>query len=611
MSQQQQHDVICCVTTSRPSSTLTPSGGGGSVTMMCPTTGAIYSSLRTSADMSGKLPLGISSISIFPEEFTSSSGSNIRLAVAFGRNVTKSNVDTYAMLLSLRTGSSPAILHWKSRLPESDLTGGLIVSPCGHYIVGGGASGTCFVWSTLGGELLTSFKSHYRSCTCMTFSDCGRYVLTGGADGMLHVYSLMDLVDRTDKQQRTITPFHTWSAHHFPIKYLKTLGSGRVASSSEDGSVIIVEIFSQNVVASLQLPHGILCLDYYHDGRLYAGSTKGDIYIVNLNAYALYKATNQQGATMTKRQKLQVQEYLGNDTTIEQMVFGGATTTMDPLSKASDGTRFYQSELVGHDKPVTSLKLFTTGNPSLLQERLISGDEAGTIRIWDVESRTCLRVIQPWSHSSLDINNASVVSSSAKPSNSSREPQSTGGGSTTSSSTQQQHPVTSIQIISQMSGTASSMTTTTSSGMFGNSSHSQNNKSETILSLMTPLQRYPSEGSDGDGGIPIPFILQQSRSCANSDTINDWNVDATYNQVYSRQPFNRKKSKESAKGDDVSPTKQEEAGSNKNGNLVEEQRAQILELQKELELQKSQVQRWETINNKLMAKLNASKKSGK
>ena len=554
--------------------------------MMCPQTGAIHSSLRTSANMSGKEALGISSVTIFPRKFSSSTNGNARLALAFGKNSSKVN-DTYAMLLSIRSGSSPAILHWKCRLPESDLTAGLIVSPCGHYIIGGGASGTCFVWSTLGGKLLTSFKSHYRSCTCLSFSDSGRYVLTGGADGMVHLYSLLDLVDGTDagssSKRQNITPFHTWSAHHFPITSLKSLRSGRVASSSEDGLVVVVEIFSQGVVATLQLPHGILCLDYL-DGRLYAGSTKGDIYSIDLNAYAFNKATNQ-GAMMTKRRRLQMQQQ-GNVTS-EQMVFG------EVEHSSSETNHSYQSQLEGHDKPVTSLTAFVDD----CQERLVSGDAAGVIRIWDLESRTCLRVVQPWSHSAL--NSASVVSSKAKP-DSNRQQSNTSSESTMQQNQmQQQHPVTSIQVIPQAEDTSSS------SGMFG-SSHSSSNKVETILTLMTPLQRYASEGSDGRDGISIPFL----RPLGDAETIRDWHVDASYDEVYSRQPFHCIPTYASTKADVGSKHSADSANSGLN-QVVEDQKNEILRLQKELEQQKSQVQRWEAVNNKLMAKLNAAKSTTK
>ena len=138
------------------------------------------------------------------------------------------------------------------------------------------------------------------------------------------------------------------------------------------------------------------------------------------------------------------------------------------------------------------------------------------------------------------------------------------------------------------------------------SSHSSSNKVETILPLMTPLQRYASEGRDGRDGISIPFL----RPLGDAETIRDWHVDASYDEVYSRQPFHHIPTYASTKADVGSKHSADSANSGLN-QVVEDQKNEILRLQKELEQQKSQVQRWEAVNNKLMAKLNAAKSTTK
>jgi WD40 repeat protein len=583
--------------------------------MMCPHTGSIHSSFRGNADMSGKAALGMSSVSLFPRKFSSAnnnhhnSNNNINnnvLAMAYGKNVSKST-DTYAMLLTLRTSStSPPILHWKCRLPEANLTAGLVVSPCGYYIAGGGASGTCFVWSSiLGGKLLKIFKSHYRSCTTLVWSDCGKYLLTGGADGMVHVYSLLDLVDQSSgsnsnsnpkkqQQEQSVPPFHTWSVHHLPVTCLTTLDSGRVASSSDDGQVVVMELFSRTVVATIQLPHGIRCLDH-HDGRLLAGSNHGEIYTMDLNAHAMRQTMNQGGGGATsntkRRRVLHPQQQ-----SLEETVFGSvslSSSSLDPLeagtaSAAATDAPYYQP-LQGHDRPVTALALLVEDD---LQERLISGDESGTIRIWDMASRTCLRVVQPWSHSAF--NNAVTTKAKAD---------SAGAGAADTSTTsrqQQRHPVTSIQILRQ--DTESAFANGKSGGslsggmLLGHSS--SGNSSESILSLLTPLQRFTSE--DQDNSIPIPFL----KPLGTSEEMEYWNVDASYPETYHRKPFH-------ANDEDILSNKKEDGDSGDKAKLedtMEEQRKQILLLQKELAERTSQVERWENVNNKLMAKLEAARK---
>ena len=84
----------------------------------------------------------------------------------------------------------------------------------------------------------------------MTWSDCGKFLVTGGADGMIHVFSLMDLVDPTipsststnNGGNSSVAPFHTWSIHHLAVTCLVALPSGRVASASNDGKVVVLEL---------------------------------------------------------------------------------------------------------------------------------------------------------------------------------------------------------------------------------------------------------------------------------------------------------------------------------------------------------------------------------
>ena len=124
------------------------------------------------------------------------------------------------------------------------------------------------------------------------------------------------------------------------------------------------------------------------------------------------------------------------------------------------------------------------------------------------------------------------------------------------------------------------------------------NSSESILSLLTPLQRFTSE--DQDNSIPIPFL----KPLGTLEDMDYWNVDASYAETYHRQPFNANDEEVSIKKEDASDgvdkTKLEQA--------MEEQRKQIEQLQKELAERTSQVERWENVNNKLMAKLEAARK---
>merc|ERR1712157_521616 len=103
--------------------------------------------------------------------------------------------------------------------------------------------------------------------------------------------------------------------------------------------------------------------------------------------------------------------------------------------------------------------------------------------MWEMESRTCLNVIQPWS-----LTNANIVDD-AKASS--------------------MHPVTSIRIIPQPDNLVSS-------GMFESSSSSNKNLSN-FSTLVTPLQKYLSDPNEtavdatltssiATGKIRVPFL---------------------------------------------------------------------------------------------------------
>ncbi|GAX19233.1 pre-rRNA-processing protein IPI3 [Fistulifera solaris] len=507
---------IICISTTKPTTSLTPGGGGGSLCMMCPYTGSVQSSLRLAGDMSGKVPLGVASVSTFPNHVMSTP--NNTLAVAFG--FTHKKDDSYALLFTLRSAAAlPPILHWKCRLPESEMSAGLLISPCGAYIVAGGSSGTIYLWNVLEqSRLVRSFKAHYRSVAVMAFS--GRDLVTGGDDGMIHAFSWIELISETTTN---VQPWQTWTQHHLPVTGIKALGGGRIISCGQDGQVVLYEGFSGNVLACIQLNNPLHVLEVQDHNRLFVGSKSGMIHIIDTDEYALHK-TAQMGASV-KRQKLQSGSYA-------EQLFG-----------REDKEKPYLMSLCGHDYPITALAIAKGDDDDHL---LISGDGAGVVRTWSLASKSCVKVVEPWSHMGVDAQKKKNVISL--------------------------HPVTSITVLNQDVSESTPLFTSTSQRQ-----HAK--KKETASQLIRLLQKHVVDEKKGMVAYYPPHSFVS------------WDVPNVVTPSFVKSSLARRRRSKA-----VLPTPSAETNSN-------EAEETIRKLRNELAEAKSTIERWETVNNKLMARL--------
>lgn len=532
---------VLCVSTSKPSTALTPGGGGGSLTIVCPQTGSLQSSLRVAGDLSGKAALGISTFSLFPSKYSSPTTS---LATGFGSNSTKSD-DSYGMLFTLRSASLPPILHWKTRLPEAQMSAGLLVSPCGTYVAGGGTSGTLYVWAAFGGALIRTVKAHYRAIGVMKWTLCGRHLMTGGADGMVHTFSLVDLVDASG---RSVQPIRTWSRHHLPVSSMAPVVGGRMASASIDGQVVLMEVFSEVVLATFRLPVAIHSLTS-KESRLFAGGSDGNIYMVDLDEYAMYQ-TAQAGAIVQGQRSAQHPSDV-------DAVFGPGGT--------KSGEDFYITELKGHDRAVSAMSVLEDKG----QDWLCSGDEAGVLRIWDLDSRGCVRVVQPWSHSS------SMAASAVSQNNKGASPM---------------HPITSICVVTEEEPVSNQALFATKTG----SVSGREGKQPSIANLITPYQRY--RNAEENGNVSVPFLTTKRDEASRSfwDVSND---DFDYDAV-----LRAKRRKPPLSVPTACPALHQNENTDGNSSTNEAE-TEIRKLQDQLAEAHSTIARWETVNHKLMAKL--------
>ena len=322
-------------------------------------------------------------------------------------------------------------MRWKVRPPRalSRSSQSMSLSPDGRYLVAGCADGTCLLWDwtdITGDNLVCSWKAHYRSVTCVTFdtNDDGSTLYTAGEDGVVNAWCLLDLVDRdatATESMNAVRPFRTWSEHHLPVTSLCILpgtgrGSTRLVSSSLDRNLVMMELgdggggTNGRTLARMCLPSGLRTVTTDpNGGRLYCGGVDGTIYVVDLCEYAIRVSSESDGGG-------------GGG---GSFAYANAASGVAGSSGVSTG---YLTELRGHTKAINCLVLldpsslessFTSqgvsgvgGSMSIL---LASGSDDGTVRVWDLLARSCVKVLRPWSSSSLEAGSNVTATSSAPP----------------------------------------------------------------------------------------------------------------------------------------------------------------------------------------------------
>ncbi len=637
----------------------------------------------SSTSTSIKINAGVGLHSLHPIQFlndkSANSSTNEHLYIAYG-NQYKDNVqqyqqaalsmndgkDMYAYLLvqggsSSSSSSSP---KWKCKLPEY-MSGKLITSPCGYYIIGGGKSGTCYCWSTLstsspqgdttknynnsiigggastsgsnGSELVCKWIAHYRPIKSISFSDCGFYIITGGDDGIVNVWNLMDIVSsgRTTKptsiasssKNRSIHPMQTWSEHHLPVTSIHTLPSSRIVSTSLDKQVIIMELFNGKTLAKINLPSSITFVTSDSMGwRLYLGGLDGVIYCIDLNTYAI--ATTAESATVISSSSSPLSSHLNSDhgnvqslsgSMLEETVLGmnssyttaaanndaisNITTTTSNINKRSSESS-YVTELRGHNRQISCLALLEE-NDDDVPTLLVSGSVDGSIRIWDIRSRCCIRNIYPWS------NNHTLLG---------QEMMKDGSSTSATSSKNIVFPCSSITVIPRKwiddtndDDNAGSVFTSSTNGNSSKKRKRKKHNNEALVDLIKPLERFTKyeqrfddgsndeSGDDKDyAGFAMAFTKPlKKKNHLDLISVNESSYDDYSTSVVTKQCKEVEKDLVDEVNDkDNRQGKESVSGSIHTGNSVKE-----AELVDELKRLREEVARWQKVNNKLMLKL--------
>ena len=483
--------------------------------------------------------------------------------------------------------------RWRTKPPEP-LSSNVCVSPCGTFVLAGAKSGRCYVWNALGssgsgggassrassssssassssgGELIRIWTAHNRPVTGISFSSDGSLVLTAGQDGIVNAFALLDVVSSssdgpTDAVDNSIRPVRTFSEHHLPISSLIALPSNRAVSVSSDRQAIVMELCSGSTLARIVLPASIRCVTSDEAGRrLYAGGDDGVVYCVDLDVVAVKETA--ESATIVGigggggggASALSLSGSKLGETILG--IKAGRSSAGDASSSA-DGRNGGVSELRGHSRAITALAVIDgVGGKGLL----VSGSEEGSLRVWDLRTRACARVVQPWG----------------------------GGAGDTSSSC----PVSSILVVPRGRGGGSGTD---------------------ALDLFRPLQRFPNDK-------PIACVIPVLASNKNTALVRRWegneNAEAptiqapkrprtTSNNTSAMSPLVSEKpaQDEDENDEDDGFLAMDSDAPSKNNNQDEEKAV----LRKELEEARATIARWEKVNNKLAKKLEKAKGAGK
>jgi len=253
---------------------------------------------------------------------------------------------------SVQAGKSAVhIWDWRKDQPQVKCTGpekihALAATSDGVFLVGGGSSGKLYAWEIASGELLRTFDAHYKAVTTLCFTDDGSVLVSGGEDGLVNVWLMTELVDQTlSRNQRTVSPLHSWSDHTLQITGL-FIGAGgisaRLLSCSMDRTCRIWHIPSGTQLACIAFPSAVtsVAMDLA-ETHLYAGANSGLIYEVDL---------------------FQPVPIVAGDSSGSQQMFKGHSHAISSLALSSDGSA------------------------------LISGAADG-VRVWDTYSHQVTKII--------------------------------------------------------------------------------------------------------------------------------------------------------------------------------------------------------------------------
>ena len=149
----------------------------------------------------------------------------------------------------------------------------------------------------------------------------------------------------------------------------------RVASCSLDRSVVLFDVHANSQLARIGLPHPLECITFsLSEDFLFGGAVNGTIFSIDISGTAS-SFTHAHAQSKSLSQSRTEERGLGG--------FGrGAVPAADRLAEGV-------AAFVGHSKSILGLALSLDGSS------LVSISEDGSMRVWDIWTRQCIRELKP------------------------------------------------------------------------------------------------------------------------------------------------------------------------------------------------------------------------
>ncbi|XP_004291097.1 PREDICTED: WD repeat-containing protein 18-like [Fragaria vesca subsp. vesca] len=263
------------------------------------------------------------------------------------------------------TSDGGSVKYWAWSKPQPDAKSSqdepikpLAANREGTYVVGGGVSGTIYLWEVTSGRLLRKWDAHYRAVSCLRFSDDGTILFSGSEDGEIRAWNLVTIFDDHQSQHEKYGHLLSFTEHSLSVTDM-VLGFGYdpvIVSASEDRTCKIWSFSRGTLLRNIVFPTIIdaIAMDP-GENLLFAGGRDGNIYVAALNT----------AKTASSKYGLHIINCFSN-----------------------------------HSKAVTCLAWGLSGN------YLISGSEDGMVRVWDAKTANIIRVLK---HSKGPVNNILVI----------------------------------------------------------------------------------------------------------------------------------------------------------------------------------------------------------